>query len=119
MKIIKNLIVMMVLAFIVIAFISFSTVTQSDAAESFKVSIGSSRWLVKEAYAHNVTSQLLKKGHTSFVVSTSAKDSYQISLSDKQIEDILAGSTVIVTTKNGTKKVKIGPIKKKAAKSGW
>ena len=106
-------------AFIMFAVIGHLSVTQSFAAEELKVSIGSSTWLAKEAYSHNITSQSLKSGQTDFVISSSAKDSYQVSLSEKQIEDILAGSTVVVTTESGNKKVKIGPKKSKASKSGW
>ena len=101
------------------AIIGHATVTESIAAESFNVSIGSSTWQAKEAYSHDVTRKALTNGQKRFAVSSSANESFQINLSEKQIEDILAGSTVVVTTETGNKKVKIGPKEKKAVKSGW
>lgn len=96
-----------------------TTAIESFAAEELAISIGSSTWSAKEAQSHDLSPQALKNGQSQFSVSSSAGDTHQINLSEKQIEDILAGSTVVVSTENGEKKVKIEPKKKKAVKSGW
>ncbi|MEJ2640844.1 MAG: hypothetical protein P8010_14830 [Desulfosarcinaceae bacterium] len=94
-------------------------VAPSFAADGFTVSIGSSSWSADEASSHDISRSALESGQNNFVVSSSEGDSYQIHLSKKQIDDILAGSTVIVATEKGNQKVKIAPKQKKAVSSGW
>ena len=94
-------------------------VAHSFAADDFKVSIGSSSWNADEASSHNITREALESGQNDFAVSTSGGDTFQINLSEKQIEDILAGSTVTVDTESGDQKVMIGPEHKKPVHSGW
>ena len=91
----------------------------SFAEEDYEVSIGSSSWSSKQAYSHDISREAMENGQNGFVVSSSPDESYQINLSDKQLEDILAGSTVVVATEEGNKKVKIASKREKAAKSGW
>ena len=91
----------------------------SFAEDALAVSIGDSAWTAEEAQSHDITRNALKEGKTTFVVSASANDTYQVTLSEKQVEDILAGSTVVVNSEDGKQKVKIGPKEKKAVKSGW
>jgi hypothetical protein len=94
-------------------------VAHSFAADDFKVSIGSSSWNASEASSHNITRDALESGQNNFAVSTSGGDTFQINLSEKQIKDILAGSTVTVNTESGDQKVMIGPKHKEPVKSGW
>ena len=91
----------------------------SFAADDFKVSIGSSSWNADEASSHNITRDALESGQNNFAVSTSGGDTFQINLTEKQIKDILAGSTVTVDTESGDQKVMIGPKHKKPVHSGW
>lgn len=89
------------------------------AGEALKVTIGGSSWKAEDAHGSDLSLEALKSGQRDFVVSASADQSFDISLSDQQAEDILAGSTVVVDTAEGDQKVTIGPMKKKASKSGW
>jgi hypothetical protein len=91
----------------------------SFASEDFNVSIGGSSWKSNEAASHDISRGALEGGQNSFVVSSSKGDAFQITLSEKQIEDILAGSTVVVETESGNQKVTIAPKHKKPARSGW
>lgn len=88
-------------------------------ANDFKVEIGESASMAKQAASHDITKEALKEGKKEYTVNASGDASYKISLSEKQIEDLLSGTTVIVETAQGGMKVKIGPAKKKAKKSGW
>ena len=92
---------------------------QPAAGNDLKVAIGKSATFAKKAYSHDISIGDLKNGRSAYVVSSSAKESFQIELSEKQIKDILAGSTVVITTQEGDKKVKIGPKKKQSTDSGW
>lgn len=89
------------------------------AGEALKVTIGGSSWKAEEAHGSDLSLDALKNGQRDFVVSASADTSFDITLSDPQAEDILAGSTVVVDTVDGGQKVTIGPMEKKASKSGW
>ncbi len=89
------------------------------AAEALKVTIGGASWKAEEAHGSDLSLEALKNGQRDFVVSASADTSFQINLSDQQAEDILAGSTVVVDTVDGDQKVTVGPMEKKASKSGW
>ena len=119
MKKIKSLSVSLLLIPLLTIIFAHASAMESMAADAFKVSIGSSTWRAKDAYSHDVTRKAISSGQKRFMVSSSANESFEINLSEKQVEDILAGSTVVVTTETGNKKVKIGPKKKKAVKSGW
>jgi hypothetical protein len=99
--------------------IAHVSVAHSFASDDFKVSIGSSSWNANEASSHNITRDALESGQSNFAVSTSGGDTFQVSLSEKQIKDVLAGSTVTVNTESGDQKVMIGPKHKKPVKSGW
>jgi len=100
-------------------FIGSIVAVEALAGEDFKVSIGSSSWKLTNAYSDDVSREALEDGQNGFVVAASADQSFQIKLSDKQMEDLLAGSTVIVDTEDGKQKVKIEPQMKKAPASGW
>jgi hypothetical protein len=100
-------------------FIGHIAIIPAHAEEPLNVSIGKSATFAKKAVSHDITLDALKSGQSEFSVSSSADEAYPIRLSEKQIEDILAGSTVVLETEDGGKKVKIGPQKKKAKKSGW
>lgn len=91
----------------------------SFAAEDFTVSIGSSSWNSDEAASHDISRSALESGQNEFVVSSSKGEALKIHLSEKQIEDILAGSTVVVETESGKQKIMIAPQHKKPARSGW
>ena len=99
--------------------IALVVVAQSFAADDFTVSVGSSSWDAKEASSYDISRNALESGQNDFVISSSNGDSFQIHLSEKQIEDILAGSTVVVETESGNQKVKIAPKQKKPVSSGW
>ena len=93
--------------------------TGALAQEALKVTIGGSSWKAEEAHGTDLSLEALKNGQRDFAVSASAESSFEVNLSDQQAEDILAGSTVVVETVDGGQTVTIGPMKKKAAKSGW
>ena len=60
-----------------------------------------------------------KRGQTEYKVYTPSK-AYAISLSEKNLKDILSGSTAIVQTADGSMKVKIGGKRAKpVVESGW
>ena len=86
-------------------------------AKEFKVEIGKSASEAEKALSHNITHQALKEGQKEYAVEAAGGHSYKVSLNEKEIEDILAGTTVIV--QSGEMKVKIGPAKKAKKKSGW
>ena len=94
-------------------------VTYSFAADDFTVSIGSSSWDTSEAASHDITRGALESGQNNFAVTSKSGDSLQINLSEKQVKDLLAGSTVTVSTDSGHQKVTIGPKQKKPVQSGW
>jgi hypothetical protein len=104
---------------ILVPAIALIAVAHSFAADDFTVSIGSSSWNANEASSHDISLSALEGGQSDFTISSSTGDSFQIHLSAKQIEDILAGSTVIVATESGNQKVKIAPKHKKPVSSGW
>ena len=101
--------------------VAVAPIFTKDAFAQGEVSvyIGKSTMFAKKAHSHDISPDALKSGQGEYTVSVSADETYRIQLSEKQIEDILAGSTVVVETEGGKKKVKIGPKKKKAASSGW
>lgn len=92
---------------------------EAFAGEDYKVSIGGSSWSLKNAYSDDLSRDALEDGQSGFVVAASPEHSFQIKLSEKQMDDLLAGSTVIVDTESGNQKVKIEPQMKKAPASGW
>jgi hypothetical protein len=92
---------------------------EAVAGEGYKVSIGSSAWSMKNAYSNDLSREAIEDGQNNFAVAASPDNSFQIKLSEKQMDDLLAGSTVIVDTETGNQKVKIEPQMKKPAASGW
>ena len=107
--------------FVVLALVAVPSLgTSSDAQDDLSVSIGKSSIFLKTAYAHDISREALREGKTEFVVKTSDTETFTVKLSEKQVEDILAGSTVILETQEDVMKVKVGPYEKPAApKSGW
>ncbi len=101
-------------------FVFFSSDNQAYAAPDAKlsVSIGKSAASASKAKKHDISVAALKKGQKEFEVRNS-EQAYKIKLSEKNIEDILKGSTVTVSTVSGDLKVKIGPAKRKPKRSGW
>ena len=86
---------------------------------TLSVSIGESVSQAEKAYNHNMTVDALKIGRTEYKVYTASK-AYAISLNEKNVEDILSGSTAIVQTVDGSMKGKIGGKRAKPViESGW
>ncbi len=88
---------------------------------NLSVSIGQSVSRAKKAYNHNMTVDALKSGQTEYKVYAASGEAYTIKLSEKNVEDILSGSTAIVQTTEGSMKVKIGSKRPKPVRrsTGW
>ena len=85
------------------------------------MSIGDSVSSAKKASKHNITVDALETGKTDFEVYTDSGKAHPVKLSEKNVQDILDGSTAIVQTVEGGLKVKIGSKRSAPAtqKSGW
>lgn len=111
-----------------VSFVSFffacRNVDSGSHAGDLTVSIGESVSSAKKASKHNITLDSLKSGQTDFEISTVSGKAYPVKLSEKNVQDILSGSTAIVQTADGGMKVKIGTKKRPAPApssggSGW
>ncbi|HSR68378.1 MAG TPA: hypothetical protein VLU25_10585 [Acidobacteriota bacterium] len=102
-----------------VAVLAGACASVSADAKEYKVEIGESASMAKVAEEHDVTEEALKEGRSEYSVKAADGMSYKFMLSEKQIKDLMDGSTVVVDTAEGGMKVKIGPKKSKPKKSGW
>jgi len=106
-----------------VSFVFFAcrNVESGSKAKDLTVSIGESVSSAKNASKHNITADALKSGQTDFEVYATSDKAYPVKLSEKNVQDILSGSTAIVQTTEGGMKVKIGSKSPAPAtkSSGW
>ncbi|HSR52508.1 MAG TPA: hypothetical protein VLV83_16915 [Acidobacteriota bacterium] len=113
----QNWKLLLLLSSVVLAVAACGSV-DADSME-YKVEIGESASMAKKVKEHNLTQEALKQGQTEYEAKTADGTAHKFTLTEKQIEDILGGTTVIVETSQGGMKVKIGPAKQKKKDSGW
>lgn len=118
----RRLAIALSVSFVFIFFASWNVDSVSGAdVKNLTVSIGESVSSAKKASKHNITVDALKSGQTDFEVYAAPGKAYPVKLSEKNVEDILSGSTAIVQTTEGGMKVKVGSERPAPAtkKSGW
>ena len=119
--IMKRLIAIVLSVSFVFVFFACRNVESGSKAKDLTVSIGESVSSAKKASKHNITTDALKSGQTDFEVYATSDKAYPVKLSEKNVQDILSGSTAIVQTTEGGMKVKIGSKRPAPAtrSSGW
>jgi hypothetical protein len=117
----KRLIAIFLSVSFVFVFFACRNVDSSSNIKELTVSIGDSVSNAKKASKHNITVDALESGRTDFEVYAASGKAYPVKLSEKNVQDILGGSTAIVQTLDGGMKVKIGSKRPAPAtqKSGW
>ena len=75
------------------------TASQARAEDKLKVEIAPAAPSVgKHAHDHDIKIDALKKDKTGYLLQSAAEDSHRISLTRKQVANILDGTTIIVRT---------------------
>ena len=117
----KRLIATVLSVSFVFVFFACRNVESGSNVKGLTVSISESVTCAKKASQHNITTDALKSGQTDFEVYATSDKAYPVKLSEKNVQDILSGSTAIVQTTEGGMRVKIGSKRPAPAtrSSGW
>jgi len=111
--------IILIVSIVAVAVVGAGFMTSADDDKEIVVEIGSSASSAEKA-DHTLTLKALERGKGSFKVTT-ASGSYEFSLNEKQIKDLLGGTTVMAKAASGQDmavKVSLVDTKKKK-KKGW
>jgi hypothetical protein len=91
----------------------------ATAGDDITVKIGESMAGAAEAADHDVTESALESGRKEYMVTAPDGKSYTIELTERQIDDLMDGTTVLVPTREGGMKVSITKERSRPVSSGW
>jgi hypothetical protein len=83
------------------------------------VKLGTTAAKAKAIKKHDITMADLEKGKMDYTVQDKKGQKYKVTLTEQQVKDILAGTTVMADTEGGKMKVQITAMEEKKKKSGW